>query len=349
MLYTLEHKGWVEKIPGGRKYRCVQRKRRYRVGFATISGQFPFSADVSRGLARAAEEFGIELITLDNCYDAEIALLNARALVESKVDFAIEFQAHERVAPVIAHIFAEANIPCLAIDIPQPGAVFFGADNYQAGLIAGRALGDYARKHWDGKVDKVILLDMPLVGPTPQPRITGACDGIQEVIGPIADTGFIHIDTQGTVEDAYRAVNDVINGLPAGVKVLIATMTDPSAVGAVRAVEEAGRAAHTAVMGHNATIEARMEMRRKKTCLIGSVGYFPEKYGEQIIPLVVNILGGGAVPPAVYIQHVLINRENVDQFYPHDHSHYRQIKKARGRELIASDDHIAPHSTLFMR
>jgi len=35
-------------------------------------------------------------------------------------------------------MFAEARIPTMAIDIPQPGAVYYGVDNYRAGLMAGR-------------------------------------------------------------------------------------------------------------------------------------------------------------------------------------------------------------------
>jgi ABC-type sugar transport system substrate-binding protein len=32
----------------------------------------------------------------------------------------------------------EARIPMIAIDIPHPGATYFGANNYGAGLLAGR-------------------------------------------------------------------------------------------------------------------------------------------------------------------------------------------------------------------
>ena len=37
--------------------------------------------------------------------------------------------------------FQRAGIPVIAVDIPLPGATFFGADNYRAGRMAGEALG----------------------------------------------------------------------------------------------------------------------------------------------------------------------------------------------------------------
>jgi len=88
--------------------------------------------------------------------------------------------------------------------------------------------------------------------------------------------------------------------------------------GAVRAFEEAGRASHVAVVGQNAEPEARAEMRRPRTALVGSVGFFPEKYGEGLIRLALDILARKPVPPAVFIKHQLISPENVDHFYPND-------------------------------
>jgi ribose transport system substrate-binding protein len=70
------------------------------------------------------------------------------------VDLVIEFQADEAVAPAIAAKYLEANVPFIAIAIPHPGATYFGANNYEAGLIGGHHLGRWARKHWEGEVDE---------------------------------------------------------------------------------------------------------------------------------------------------------------------------------------------------
>ena len=100
-------------------------------------------------------------------------------------------------------------------------------------------------------------------------------------------------------------------------RVLIAALDDPGALGAVRAIDDSGRSRETAVVvGQDATHDARAEMAREGSCLIGSVGYFPERYGEKIIPLALKILGGKAVPPTAHIEHALITRENAETFYP---------------------------------
>jgi ribose transport system substrate-binding protein len=73
-----------------------------------------------------------------------------------------------------------------------------------------------------------------------------------------------------------------------------------------------------AVVGQNAEPEARAEMRTPRTRLIGSVAFFPEKYGDGLLILALEILSGRSVPPAVFIKHQLITPDNVDHYYPND-------------------------------
>ncbi len=68
------------------------------------------------------------------------------------------------MAPAIASKYLEANIPFIAIDIPHPGATYFGANNYQAGLLAGRYLGKWAQTCWSSRVDEVLLLELARAG-----------------------------------------------------------------------------------------------------------------------------------------------------------------------------------------
>ncbi|MGH9614138.1 MAG: substrate-binding domain-containing protein, partial [Bryobacteraceae bacterium] len=48
------------------------------------------------------------------------------------------------------------------------------------------------------------------------------------------------------------------------------------------------------------------------------VAYFPERYGEGLIPLALDILSRRHAPPAVFVEHKLITPHNVDHFYPND-------------------------------
>jgi len=101
-------------------------------------------------------------------------------------------------------------------------------------------------------------------------------------------------------------------------RVLVGAVNDSSALGALRAFQEAGRAADWRHCRQNAETEARAELRTPGTRLVASVAYFPEKYGDGLIRLALDILGNKAVPPAIFTSHQVITPENVDHFYPND-------------------------------
>ncbi len=100
---------------------------------------------------------------------------------------------------------------------------------------------------------------------------------------------------------------------------LVGAANDPSALGAARAFQEAGRAQTCAIAGQNAEPDARAELRAGARARSSPRSrYFPEKYGEGLIRLAMDILAHKPVPPAVFIRHQLVTRENVDHLYPND-------------------------------
>jgi ribose transport system substrate-binding protein len=141
--------------------------------------------------------------------------------------------------------------------------------------------------------------------------------GIHETINLPETCQTIHLDGDGQFRNTLERVRNHLRETPAR-RILIGAVNDPSALGALRACQEAGRAEHCAIVGQNAEGEARDEMRVLRTRLIGSVGFFPEKYGDGLIRLALDILAKKVVPPAVFIKHQLITPENVDHFYPND-------------------------------
>jgi len=219
------------------------------------------------------------------------------------------------VAPIISSKFLEANIPVIAIDIPHPGATYFGANNYQAGLIGGRALGLWAKNNWDSTIEEVVQMELPLAGPLPQLRITGMMAGLSEVLPRIERVPVVRLDGKGVFERSLSVVRRHLQRIPSR-RTLVVAINDPSALGALRAFEEAGRSHLAAVIGQNAIKEAREELRRPDTRLIGTVAYFPERYGEELIPLAVSILQKKPVPSTVFLKHPLITPKNVGLIYP---------------------------------
>lgn len=289
---------------------------KYKIGFANLTEDMNFAADVRTGIERAAKKAGdIELVTANNRYDGATALANAESFVNQGVDLAIEFQTDEKFGPALMEKFSARNIPVIAIDIPHPGAVYFGANNYQASLIGGEAAGKYAVEHWGGKVDKVLSLELPQSGEVPARRMKGQLDGIKKHI-KIAEKDILHLDSKNTLEETKRVVGNVLNTMPNARHILVVTINDGTALGAIAALEIASRKKDAVVFAQGADGSARQEMRKPGSILIGSVAYFPERYGDYLIPLALDILSGKKCKPENYVDHVLITRDNVDKYYP---------------------------------
>jgi ribose transport system substrate-binding protein len=319
LLHTLHHCGFVEKIDE-RNYRLmavIRPRKRFRIGYASQGQDSSFPREVHAGLLRAAERERLELIVVDNRYQPKVALRNAQHLIKERVDLVIEFQTDEAVAPAIASKYLEAGIPLIAIDIPHPGATYFGANNYQAGLLGGRYLGKYAHTCWNGEVDEVLILELARAGALVGARSKGIVAGLRETLHLGDSVRVISLDGDGQFKASLEKVRRYIRMSKAR-HVLVGAANDPSALGAVRAFQETGREATCAVVGQNAEPDARQELRSARTPLVASVAYFPERYGSGLVRLALDILSRKPVPPAVFTRHQIITAENVDHFYPND-------------------------------
>jgi ribose transport system substrate-binding protein len=319
IVFTLEQRSLLTRV-GEKLYQLNIRppkRRSYRIGYAGQSQEFAFSRAVAESVKEAAPQADIELLMLDNHYSARAAVRNAETFARERVELVIEFQTDEHVAPIVSSKLMEADIPIIAVEIPHPGATFFGANNYAAGLLGGRLLGRWAKQHWHDMVDEVLLLELSKAGSLPRARLTGTLAGIRDSIPPIADSSVYWLDGKGQFGASLEAVRKHLRRSRAR-NILIGAINDPSALGALRAFEECGRAETCVVMGQNGSLEARAELRKTATRLIGSVAYFPELYGDALIPLSVDILQRKAVPPAVFVKHQMLTRDNVDRLYPND-------------------------------
>jgi ribose transport system substrate-binding protein len=327
ILKTLVHRGYVAQAQNG-QYRLVSRPRRLRFGFAVQSAEMPFSVAVAQSVTSAAAASGVELIVLDNHFDATTAIRNAEEFVAKRVDLVLEFQVEEAVAPRVANIFKKADIPLVAIDVPHPNATYFGVDNFEVGYEAGSVLAQFALRQWKGHADYVLLAahalrkwkgkaDLVLgvgfaeAGSFVQSRIAGAFDGIREKLKDIPEDKFIQLEGRGDRLPSQHAVAELLRGRHKGERILVAAATDSSALGVLDAARQAGREADFAIVGQDCIPEALEEMRTGKSALIGSISHEVETYGPRLIQLGISLLRGYTVPPYNYVRHKAVTAETL--------------------------------------
>jgi ribose transport system substrate-binding protein len=316
LLHTLEAEGLLRNT-GGHKYASNTRiltGNRLRIGYASQTHD-SFSGAIGKGLRWAATEHNVDLVEMDNQYSAKNAMRNAEMLVKQHVDLVIEFQVYDRIGTRLSSIFQEAGIPVIAVEIPIPGAVFFGIDNHAAGVAAGKALVKAAQRHWDGECDELLTLDLEIAGSLPSLRLSGAESVVRKRIGE--NLHVHHLESRGEFVRSFELTRRYLRFAPKR-RTLLTGINDFAVVGALRAFEEAGRNHLCLAVSMGGGPEARQELRLPNTRLTACVGFFPERYGEGILRLALDALQQKSFPGAVYTPIQLFTAQNVDEFYSND-------------------------------
>ncbi|MCA9886982.1 MAG: DeoR family transcriptional regulator [Anaerolineae bacterium] len=291
----------------------------YRLGFANISEEMAFGRDVRRGLELAVQKTtNIELIVADNHLDPHVALANARSFLDQDIDLLIEYQIDEQVGNLISNRVSSLGIPIISVDIPMVGATFFGVDNYNAGLVAGKALGEAVQSSWDGRFDYLVIQEHPRAGSLPALRIQGQLDGFQQILGDVNLDRILRLDSGNTTHISKREMIDAIERVGPQNRFAVICFNDDAAIGSQEAARQLECEENLIIVGQGGDRRLRIELQDPATRIIGSTAFRPEAYGEKLLELAQKILQGESVPPAVYVDHIFINVENLNQYYPVD-------------------------------
>ena len=303
--------------------------RRYRIALAnfdetpgaTLEGLGFTGADIRRSFELAARTLPVEMLYFDNARDPARALANAEAAIAAKVDLLIEYNADTDANAEIARRLAAAGIPALALVDPLPGAPFYGPDNRAAGGIAGQALGAFARENWPGEqVLGVLIGDLAAPGAAIKDRVQGITEGVHESLPTLQ---LASLDTGGQSVRADALLTKFLPTRP-GRRLLITTLDDLAAVYAARAIEMNRRQSDCIIVSQGldpnihggASEKKEIDPNNRSSVVLGSVAYYMDRYGYDVLPLALRLLGGETLPPRTVTQHTLVTAANVFREYP---------------------------------
>jgi ribose transport system substrate-binding protein len=295
-----------------------EQTRHYKIGFANLDEKRPYAVDVRRGLEEASQQIGhIDLVIGDNQYNSQVALQVADRLLAEKVDLAIEYHFDQNVGAILKDKFSQAGVPVIAVDTPMIGATYFGVDNYRAGWDGGVALGRWIKANWQGRIDKLIVLQHAAGGALPAMRLTGQVEGLQSVVGDIAEPDIIRLDDASVRQETEQAMLGELEMLPAARRLAVLSLSDNTAEAIINAARRSGRTDQMVTVALGAgTRLIRSELRKPSSMVVAAALFRPEEYGGPLLDLAQKILRGDQAPPAVYIKHIMVDRTNIGDYYP---------------------------------
>ena len=303
--------------------------RRFRVAFAnlneepgtSIEGLGFTGAEIRRSFELASRSLPLDMIYYDNGGDAEKALANAADAVSRMVDLLIEYNADAETNAEIGRQLKTAGIPVLAVNHPIPGAPLYTADHLAAGRIAGQTLGQFAKENWSDQTPVTVILgDVADPSPSVAARIQGVTEGLRQELPNVLPT---RLDSAGHSVRAEGVLAKFL-GTQTRRKVLVATLDDASALAAKSAIETAGRTSDCVIVSQGASRiihggaseKKEIDPANRGSIVLGSVAYYFDRYGYEVLPIAVRMLRGEQMPARTLTNHVLISAKNVFREYP---------------------------------
>jgi ribose transport system substrate-binding protein len=307
----------------------AEEERRFRIAFANLNDDpsarvegLGFSgAEVRRSFELASRTLPVDMIYYDNAGDPEAAIANASDAVRRKADLFIEYNSDTETNAEIARKLKAAAVPVLAVNYPVPGAPLYAADNSLAGRIAGNALCEFATQTWARQsVVSVIAGDLGDPAAYLPQRVQGIIDGLHKNLPEMTVT---RLDTSGNPVRVDGLLSKFLAS-QARTKVLVATLDDPTALAAKGAIERAGRLADCIIVSQGldhsvhggANDKKEIDPNNRGSVILGSVAYYVDRYGYEVLPLAMKMLGGEQIPERTITRHTLVSAKNVFTEYP---------------------------------
>lgn len=285
----------------------------------TLEGTGFTGGEVRQSFALAARQYPIDLVFYDNQRDNARALANADDAIAKRVALYVLYHRDAATNAAIAGRLRAAGIPLLAVGYEAPGAPLYAADNLAAGRIAGEALGEFGVRTWRNQPRLTVVVG-PLGAERIPDRIQGVTAGLRAHLPGAAPT---LLNTQGNPAQVAPLLGKALAAHPAS-KVLIAALDDATALAAKSALEAAGRLRDAAIVSHGVdrSIHGGMNDRKeidpnnRGSIVLGSVAFYLDRYGYDVLPLVARMLRGEPVPARTATPHRLITAANVFVEYP---------------------------------
>ena len=285
----------------------------FKIGYISLGDSVPFVKLVSDGIKKAAEEAGVELAFCDSQIDAAKALECAQNLKVQNVQGVLNFQVFQDSSKEICAAYG--NLPTIAIDIVQPPCeiAFMGANNSEAGQMAGAAIGKFAKDTWNCDITAYVSLESTAAGAANTARMGGYRDGFKQFCPIPADKEHV-LDGADRTDPALEQMTNLLGALP-GNKIVVVAINEDGILGAIGAANTLGRQKDLFYSGQGTDPSIWKEIACNPN-YIASTAYYPERYGTLLIPNMIKALSGETIPNKIFTVHEIINKDNIRTIYP---------------------------------
>ncbi len=263
------------------------------IGVTLLTRTHPFYQDLEAGLTEAATARGYELLVQAGEFDVAKQKDQIENFIVRKVNAIIVSPCDSKSIGTSIGAANQAGIPVFTADIAVLAegvkvVCHVASDNVAGGLLAAKAMTDAL-----GGRGNVAIIDHPEVESVIQ-RVHGFEQGLSHSPGIRI---VAKLSGRGMKDVAFRTAQDILEAHPD--LDAIFGINDDSALGALAAVEKAGKLGRITIVGFDAVPEARQAIRAGG--IYADVIQKPRAIGQATIQAIADYIAGREVPPTILI------------------------------------------------
>lgn len=285
----------------------VQAQGKTTIGVALPQDDNPFYIAMMRGIRARAQELGWDVVSVSSNEDKlkqingvqDMIARGVKGILISPIDATGVNAAYDAAAA------AKVPIVSVARGSTSPNQTLHVAmDEKQIG----RDIAEWTAKKIGGKGKVAMLL-----GPSGAPTFRNLGEGFTEVMAKYPDIRIVfRTDGPLTRERGLKNSEDALVANPD--LAAIYTANDDVALGATQAVLAANRKGQTIVTGMNGVPPALRSLKEGNLAM--TIELNPVLWGRLGVDVLSEYLKGSKVEPRVFIKHVIIDGNNIDEKLP---------------------------------
>lgn len=274
--------------------------------------------DEGKAAEKMAKEMGAEkFIYIDAKMNPDTYLQAIDNVIAQKVDGVITCIPDQKLSQATVNKLKEANIPVVAADDPladESGkklAPWVGINAYKIGQTNGEWMAKYVK---DNKLDTdetaaVLYLTMETVSSC-VPRTKGEEDKFKELIPNYPSSKVFKADYNGETDKGFNAASAIFTANPKIKKWMIMSANEEGAIGAVRALEQAGLDKESCVIGLGAYL-AKDEFKKPYSAMKAATYFSSDDVGGTSAKILMNkILKGEEMPQETAVDAKVVTKDN---------------------------------------
>jgi len=279
------------------------------IGVSLLTSTNPFFNDMGQAIDQEAKADHMQTVITSADNDPAKQNDQVNGFIAQKVSAIVLNPADSRSIGTAIQSANKAGIPVFTADIASLSkdakvVTHIATDNLAGGRLAGEAMIEAL-----GGTGKVAILDHPVTE-----SVMMRTKGFEEVINRHNAEGHGKIDIViklpggGEKDKSFKATEDIMQAHPDVTGIF--AINDPSALGAVAALEKANKAGQVKIVGFDGQPEGKQAIKDGK--IYADPIQFPDEIGKQTVDAIVKYMAGDAPSAQILIPTKLYKKADAE-------------------------------------